>query len=147
MVGDFRCVLSYTNSTTVVGLVYGKNADPANFTYASENNAAYDNSKTSFLEAFSSSTSSMGELKCLYQQVGNELATSTATVYIRARNPRFYFVHASTKPRFLTKMGHPKSGIPCSGIHSVQARKQLAYYKHNEVRRDVAWRVGCQSCG
>jgi hypothetical protein len=33
----------------------------------------------------------------------------------RARNPRFYFVHAGTKPRFLTKKGHPKSGIPCSG--------------------------------
>ncbi len=33
----------------------------------------------------------------------------------RARNPRFYFVHVSTKPRFLTKKRHQKSGIPCSG--------------------------------
>jgi hypothetical protein len=32
----------------------------------------------------------------------------------RARNPRFYFVHAGTKPRFMTKKGHQKSGIPCS---------------------------------
>ncbi len=33
----------------------------------------------------------------------------------RALNPRFCLVHASTKPRFLTKMMHQKSGIPCSG--------------------------------
>jgi hypothetical protein len=32
----------------------------------------------------------------------------------RARNPRFYFVHVGTKPRFLTKKGPQKSGIPCS---------------------------------
>ncbi len=36
-------------------------------------------------------------------------------VATRARNPRFYFVHAGTKPRFLTKKWHQKSGIPCSG--------------------------------
>jgi hypothetical protein len=39
-----------------------------------------------------------------------------------ALNPRFYFVHASTKPRFLTKMMHLKSGIPGSGW----MRRQLA---------------------
>jgi hypothetical protein len=83
MVGDFSCVLSYTNSTMVVGLVYGPNADPANFTYASENNASYDKGKTSLLEAFSSSKSSMETLKCLYQKVDPELSTSTATVYTR----------------------------------------------------------------
>ncbi len=39
-------------------------------------------------------------------------------VAFSSRNPRFYFVHAriaGTKPRFLTKMRHPKSGIPCYG--------------------------------
>ncbi len=41
--------------------------------------------------------------------------TKQRIVMSRARNPRFYFVHAGTKPRFLTKKGHPKSGIPCSG--------------------------------
>ncbi len=44
-------------------------------------------------------------------QKGGELPTADA----RARNPRFYFVHAGTKPSFMTKMGHQKSGIPCSG--------------------------------
>ena len=39
------------------------------------------------------------------------------THHIRARNPRFYFVHAGTKPSFLTKMGHQKSGIPCSASY------------------------------
>jgi hypothetical protein len=38
------------------------------------------------------------------------------SVLFIARNPRFNFVHANTKPRFLTKMRHPKSGIQCSGV-------------------------------
>ncbi len=42
-------------------------------------------------------------------------ADDVANVMRRARNHRFYFVHAGTKPRFLTKKGHQKSGIPCSG--------------------------------
>jgi hypothetical protein len=37
-----------------------------------------------------------------------------ASVGPRARNPRFYFVHTGTKPGFMTKKGHQKSGIPCS---------------------------------
>jgi hypothetical protein len=32
----------------------------------------------------------------------------------RARNPRVYFVLAGAKPRFVTKKGPQKSGIPCS---------------------------------
>ncbi len=43
--------------------------------------------------------------------------TSASTHRIRARNPRFYFVNAGTKPRFLTKKGHQQSGIPCSASH------------------------------
>ncbi len=34
-----------------------------------------------------------------------------ADVCTRARNPRFYFVHAGTKPRFLTKNGHQNRGF------------------------------------
>ncbi len=33
----------------------------------------------------------------------------------KSRNFLFNYVHASTKPRFLTKTMHQKSGIPCSG--------------------------------
>jgi hypothetical protein len=32
--------------------------------------------------------------------------------WTRARNPRFYFVHAGTKPRFLAKNGHQKDLEP-----------------------------------
>jgi hypothetical protein len=39
---------------------------------------------------------------------------NASACHSRALNPRFYFVHAGTKPRFLTKMRHQKSGIPCS---------------------------------
>ncbi len=31
-----------------------------------------------------------------------------------------HFVHASTTPRFLTKKGHQKSGIPCSALYFIQ---------------------------
>ncbi len=33
---------------------------------------------------------------------------------MRCTESPIYFVHASSKPRFLTKMRHQKSGIPCS---------------------------------
>ncbi len=40
-------------------------------------------------------------------------------VQTRARNPRFYFVHADAKPRFLIKKGHQKSGIPCALVQTM----------------------------
>jgi hypothetical protein len=43
-------------------------------------------------------------------------AARAAMLCSRARNPRFYFVHASTKPRFLTKKEASKSGISCSAL-------------------------------
>ncbi len=43
-------------------------------------------------------------------------------VCARARNHRFYCVHEGTKPRFLTKKAHQKSGIPCSGLRDGFAR-------------------------
>jgi hypothetical protein len=53
----------------------------------------------------------------------------------RARNPRFNFVHAGTKPRFLTKNGHQKSGIPCSACkpftkekHSTDSNASPSYH-------------------
>jgi hypothetical protein len=48
-----------------------------------------------------------------------------SVAHLRARNPRFYFVHAGTKTHFLTKNGHQKSGIPCSGTSSSTSRQQL----------------------
>jgi hypothetical protein len=46
----------------------------------------------------------------------------------RARNPRFYFVHAriaGTKPRFLTKKMQQKSGIPCSASTYANDLKEI----------------------
>jgi hypothetical protein len=40
----------------------------------------------------------------------------------RTQNLRFYFVHASTKPRFLAKKRHQKSGIPCSARDDMTMR-------------------------
>jgi hypothetical protein len=58
-------------------------------------------------------------------------------VACRALNPRFYFVHAGTKPRFLTQMGPPKSGIPCSGCISPGFRSPKTRSRRASVRR--AW--------
>ncbi len=77
----------------------------------------------------------------------------------RARNPRFYFVHAriaGTKPRFLTKMRHQKSGIPCSAhddallfvgtmrlyLCNIFARWVYKILTHAMTRRCVAFLVG-----
>jgi hypothetical protein len=43
----------------------------------------------------------------------------------RARNPRFYFVHAGTKPRFLTKKGHQKSGIHSESFRALATSATL----------------------
>ncbi len=61
-------------------------------------------------------------------------------VCIRARNPRFYFVHAGTKPRFLTINGHQESGIPCSGLYLC---KIFAIYKNTNARDDTTRRCFC----
>jgi hypothetical protein len=37
--------------------------------------------------------------------------------------PDFYFVHAGTKPRFMTKKGHQKSGILCSDWNEKRREK------------------------
>jgi hypothetical protein len=52
--------------------------------------------------------------------------TKIQTHAIRARNPRFYFVHAGTKPRFLTKKRHQKSGIQCSACNDITIRCLLS---------------------
>ncbi len=51
----------------------------------------------------------------------------------RARNPRFYFVHASTKPRFLAKMRHQKSGIPCSAF--ITFSPNIALFSMKKLRK------------
>jgi hypothetical protein len=43
-----------------------------------------------------------------------DAATDARPHTTRSRNPRFYFVHAGTTPRFLTKKGPQKYGIQCS---------------------------------
>jgi hypothetical protein len=72
--------------------------------------------------------------------------TKTQTHAIRARNPRFYFVHASTKPRFLTKMRRQKSGIPCYARNDMTMRLYLCkifarwVYKNTNARNDMTMR-------
>ncbi len=45
----------------------------------------------------------------------------------RARNPRFYFVHAGTKPRFLTKKGASKIGDSVLWIQKIVACVLLSF--------------------
>jgi hypothetical protein len=47
----------------------------------------------------------------------------------RSRNPRFYFVHAGTKPRSLTKKGHEKSGIPCSVLEGRTTKDEIRIFE------------------
>jgi hypothetical protein len=62
-------------------------------------------------------------------------------ICIRARNPRFYFVHAGAKPRFLTKKGHQKSGIPCSDMPLIiVANKKVAFSALGEKTRIIGIR-------
>ncbi len=67
---------------------------------------------------------SVANKKVALSALGEQMQIIQDANATRARNPRFYFVHAITKPRFLTKMRHQKSGIPCSECNYVGSKMQ-----------------------
>ena len=74
---------------------------------------------------------------------------STRAFWTRARNPRFYFVHAGTKPRFLTQNGHQKSGIPCSVLDPtwLHLGKCDFFIRHKLVSGDLVFTCTCHARG
>jgi hypothetical protein len=68
---------------------------------------------------------------CVRSYFVNPSCKYVTKIQTRARNPRFYFVHAGTKPRFLTQNGHQKSGIPsqfpCSDTNASIRRKRTTH--------------------
>ncbi len=54
-------------------------------------------------------------LQICYKDTSASIRKRATHRRVQSTESPIYFVYAGTKPRFLTKKGHQKSGIPCSG--------------------------------